>query len=242
MEVLHATWVLTENLLAAFELLAEPDIFDSRMDARRKAAWSRLRDRGARKRGKFVKKAWGYPLIATPALDELYVARGLTIERGRAATLSMVTRSAAHLERVQQELQAFHHRYEAPCTAFKHGRALFSLAVNVRRGSNREVTGMNLKRDESTLSVISMNGNHARLTELRFDGHITAEIKSTLSTVRSLVERQWQRYSHVVPVLERFLANRGCGPETILGLLHVLDIFVEPETPDERTLFRWRAG
>lgn len=242
MEALHATWVLTENLLAAFELLANPDDFDARTDARRKAAWSRLRDRDAKKRGKFVKKTWGYPVINTPALDDLYLSRGLTVDRGRAAALSLAARSAAYLESVLGQLQAFHRHYEDPCTAFKHGRAIFSLAVSVQRGVSGEVTGLNLKRDEGALTSIVLEQSQARLAELRIDDELKEEVESTLTSVRSLVERQANRCAEMVALMEAFISNRGGDAGTALGLVTALFVFVEPETDDERQLYGPQGG
>jgi hypothetical protein len=237
MEVLHGTWVLTENVLAAFELLADPTEFDARLNERRKAAWSRLRDRGQKKRGKFVKKAWGYQILNTPALDGLYLARGLTLERGRAAAIGLATRSAVYLESVLSDLQAFHRRYEDLCFPFKHGRAVFNLAINVRRGPTGEALGVNMKRDEQALTTVRVDESPIRLAELRVDDELKNEIESTLATVRALVERQFTRYADLVISIEEFIKRRREGPEAVLSRISVLSFFVEPETDDERLLY-----
>lgn len=237
MEALHATWVLTENLLAAFELLADPDQFDARLSDCRKAAWSRSRNRSARKRGKFVKKSWGYHIINTPALDDLYKERGLTVDRGRAAALGLTTRSAEYLETTLESLQAFHGRYDDTCTSFKHGRRLFRLAVTVERGPSGGVTRLNLKRDEDVVTAITHDGTTARLAELRVDDELMSEIASTLATVRHLVDRQATRWVQMLSLVEAFIAHRGGTGTADLGVITALTVFVEPETADERLLY-----
>lgn len=237
MAVLHGTWVLTENILAAFELLADPTEFDARLNERRKAAWSRLRDRGEKKRGKFVRKAWGYQILNTPALDGLYLARGLTVEQGRAAAVGLATRSAAYLETLLSDLQAFHRQYEDLCSPFKHGRAVFNLAITVRRGPTGDAVGVDLKRDGQALTAVRVDADPIRLAELRIDEEMKHEIASTLAVVRALVERQFNRYADLVVSVEEFIKRRREGPETVLNRISVLSFFVEPETDDERLLY-----
>ena len=229
LDLICNAWTLVENLLGAYEAVANKLEIKGASD--RVDIQSRVGGRTTPPGIRFHKSLWFYrSLLETP--DEEFLTRGLDPPKSRKTLEGLIGRSCALLQQYYQRLREFHERYEPFATAYKHGRAVFHLRLN--RKSADEFT---LSNDDKVLTVFEIDEKNGTETvvELEIDDEAETDCHDVLEILEDQIPRLKSFFDSVVDASRGYAEWLEMGQPEGGRMTVDLNFFVD-YTPEEGAL------